>query len=206
VIDHAERGEEEQQQTKIKEPSRSMHAMETIPEYLSRGNKPFEEMLRQASTVIPNETSALRRMALLMYHVVSIALIHSLWTIYLRSGTGAIHSDQGQCVRSWPREVQSSVVTKSDNNDDAAACQLYTETYLRLLEKKLKQCQTELNAVQAHLHTVTTVVESYVQQGLQAQRRDTEHKIALVQFDVNDQALEIAFAQQQPSHHQVSPT
>ena len=181
-----------------------MHAMQTIPEYLSRGNKPFEEVLRQASTAIPNETSALRRMALLMYGVESITLVHSLWTIYLRAGTGGIHSDRGQRVRSWPQEVQSSVVTKGDEKDDA--CQLYTETYLRLLEKKLKQCQTYLNAVLAHLHTVTTVVQTYVQQGLQAQRRDIEHKIALVQLDVNDQALEIAFAQQQPSHHQVSPT
>ena len=181
-----------------------MRVTETIPTYLARGNTLFEEVLRQASTVIPNETNALRRMALLMYHVESIALAHSLWTIYLKSGTGAIPSDQFQCVRSWPPEVQSSAVRKGDNKDEA--CQLYTETYLRRLEKKLKQCQLELNAVKARLHTVTTLVQSYVLQGLQTQRLDTEHKMALVQFDYNDQALEIAFAQQQPSHRQVSPT
>ncbi|CAF5071144.1 unnamed protein product, partial [Rotaria socialis] len=72
-----------------------------IPDYLTKKNKSFKEMIHQILSSITtttttteeksnNNTNELRRIAILIYKIMVIQSYRYLWKNYLKSGTGQL--------------------------------------------------------------------------------------------------------------------
>jgi hypothetical protein len=176
----------------------------TTPNYLSKGNKSFDQLICQISC--NNIIEDLRQMAIVMYQLSMLSLQRSLWMTYLQSGTGKLKSNHQTTEvgpQIWPAEVvQSKMNTKEPTNDNTWLT--YVTKYLCELDTKIKQYQIELNVKKIPMSNYIQTIETYVQQGLESVRLEIEHKIALVQYDYNDRTLELAFLQHHPTEYQVS--
>ncbi|CAF5043546.1 unnamed protein product, partial [Rotaria socialis] len=103
--------------------------LEMIPDYLTKKNKSFKEMIHQILSSITttttttteeksnNNTNELRRIAILIYKIMVIQSYRYLWKNYLKSGTGQlfIRSKTKQklfysiTLPIWPNEVKRIV-------------------------------------------------------------------------------------------------
>ena len=177
-----------------------------VPYYLSKDSKSFQQVL---SHVTSNDMiEELRQMALLIHEHSMIKLETSLWTTYLKSGTGQLdvnqmHNDDKFNPQIWPIEVQQSMMKHSINNTDHFTCLTYVTQYICELDKKMEQYQTKLNVQKAQLLDYLKLIETFVRQTLESVRLETEHHIALVQYNYNDRVLELNYLSHNPTSHQV---
>ena len=178
--------------------------IEAMPNYLSKKNKSFEDVIYRvslSSLLLKNKMKGLRRMAILMYKIMLIQIYHTLWSTYLKSGTGILKAKELPGMKVWPTDVKSLVIKQTANEDEA--CLACVNHYLRHLEDRMGHCRDELNRMKAQLCVDTQAIETFVQQGLQTRRLEMEHKVTLVHHDYNDRVLESEYLQQKPSKHQV---
>ncbi|CAF2075353.1 unnamed protein product [Rotaria magnacalcarata] len=154
-----------------------------IPYYLSNESKSFEQILNHVSS--KDSVEELRQMALLIYQVYIIHLEKSLWVTYLKAGTGKIQVNQVDNdnminPQIWPVEVQQLHRKQSTYSTDNVTCLTY---------------------VTQHLYYFQTI-ETFVQQGLESVRLQTEHQISIVQYNYNDCVLELQYLEHSPTSHQ----
>lgn len=99
--------------------------IEKIPDYLTKRNKSFQQMLYQAVSTITTTTTttwnknnnthieSLRHIAILIYKIMFIQVYHALWAAYLKSGMGQliIPSQAKQfystAVSIWPKQIKT---------------------------------------------------------------------------------------------------
>ncbi|CAF1083685.1 unnamed protein product [Didymodactylos carnosus] len=177
--------------------------IEAIPNYLSKKNKSFKDVIYRASSsssLLKNKMKGLRRMVILMYKIMLIQIYHTLWSTYLKSGTGILKAKELPGVKVWPTEVKSLVMKQKANEDEA--CLACVNHYLRHLDDRMEHYRDELNRINGQLCVNTQTIETFVQQGLEARRLEMEHKVTLVHHDYNDRVLESEYLQQKPSKHQ----
>ena len=178
--------------------------IEAIPNYLSKKNKSFEDFIYRvssSSSLLKSKMKGLRRMVILIYKIRLIQIYHTLWSTYLKSGTGMLRAKELPGVKVWPTEVKSSVMKQKANEDEA--CLACANHYLRHLDDRMEHYRDELNKINGQLCVDTQTIETFVQQGLEARRLEMEHKVTLVHHDYNNRVLEFEYLQQKPSKHQV---
>lgn len=148
----------------------------------------------------------LRTIAVLIYQIKSLKILLSLWTTYLKSGTGQLHINQrGPSV--WPTQVQT-IVRKINNNvarNQNNACMQLVQERLDKFRTKMQQYEIQLDhlkrRLQGNKETVFHTIEMFIQQNQENFREKIDHKINLVQYDYNDRVLELQFLQQNPSDY-----
>jgi hypothetical protein len=146
----------------------------------------------------------------------SIAIVHSLWIVYQKSGMGNLPSTTlppptNQIDRNiWPREVQSLMKQQSQvqytNADDA--CLTFVNHCLQKLDDQSEQYRHELNVKTSRLcgytRSMEYTIEKFIKQNLECIRIETDQQIALVQYYYTDQILERAYLSQNPNENQVN--
>lgn len=125
---------------------------------------------------------------------------------YLKSGTGQLYINQrGSPV--WPIQVKT-IVRKTNNrmgNENYACVQLVQER-LDQFRSKIQHYGIELDNLKSCLQcgdeeTIFRTMETFIQQNQENFRQKIEHKIKLVQYDYNDQVLELQFLEQNPNEY-----
>ncbi|CAM4819703.1 unnamed protein product [Rotaria magnacalcarata] len=154
-----------------------------IPYYLSNESKSFEQILNHVSS--KDSVEELRQMALLIYQVYIIHLEKSLWITYLKAGTGKIQVNQ----------------VDNDNMINPQICPVEVQQLHRKQSTYSTDNVTCLTYVTQHLYYFQTI-ETFVQQGLESVRLQTEHQISIVQYNYNDCVLELQYLEHSPTSHQ----
>ena len=183
-----------------------------IPDYLSKRNQAFEKKIHSIllSTINVDD---LRKVAMLMCKIICLDLVHSLWIVYRKSGTGdlpsslAIHQVN---TKIWPIEVQSYMkLTKFQcHTGEDNPSLTFVNHYLQQFNDQSKQYRIQLNTKTSRLMGYTRslehIIEKFVQQGLISKRIEIDREIALVQYHYTDVLLKRAFLVQNPNEDQVS--
>ncbi|CAF1390310.1 unnamed protein product [Rotaria sordida] len=190
--------------------------VEKIPNYLTKQNKSFEQLLDQALSTLTLETlnvgrDELRKIAILIYKTILIQIYLRLWTVYLRSGMGRLINQSCQQpliyptdLRIWPKEiktiVKSSKTNKTNEND---TCMCFVKDYIHELNKQLKQYQIELNIkinnCKCYTPVLGEILEKYIKENLSSLNLEIDHKIEIIQYDYQIQALKIEYQRQKPT-------
>ncbi|CAF4353552.1 unnamed protein product, partial [Adineta steineri] len=111
-----------------------------IPYYLSKTNQSFDKKIR---SILPttNSLEQLRSIAILMYKIIYISMIRTLWIVYQKSGMGELQTNLqsiNQLNRKiWPKEIllllNENEIT--DTNQDNACSTLVNHCLCQLNDK-----------------------------------------------------------------------
>ncbi|CAF1584719.1 unnamed protein product [Rotaria magnacalcarata] len=129
--------------------------LEIIPNYLTKQNISFKELMHQVlSSIITtteklkNNMDELRKIPILIYKIMVIQTYQYLWKTYFKSGTGQliIPSETKQKVSYsttlpiWPKEIKTIVLSnKKDKTDGNEICLKFVNDHLYALQHQLKQ-------------------------------------------------------------------
>ena len=199
---------------------------EKLPDYLTKRNPSFQQMLHQAlstitttSTVNNNNSThleSLRQIAIFIYKMMVIQVHHALWTIYFKSGTGQLITTSqmnspfySTAVSIWPKQVK--ILSPSTNgktiNDEHEFYLKLVQNHLYELEQRLQQVQTEQNSKTRNLPnytlTVQTIIGTYIERNLQPFRREMANQIDLVHYDYHIRSLKLEYLRHKPNAYQV---
>ena len=168
-----------------------------VPPSLRRSNPLFANHMQ---TILPSSSrlKALRQVALLVHKMMTIDMVHELWIVYRKSGTGELPSPVSAYrgdLQVWITEVPSLTPQL------VAHC-------LNDLSEQHQQCQRELSAKTQAMPGYTRIIEytlaKFVKQGLKSFRMDIDRQIASVRYQYNDAILQRAYLAAKPNDHQVS--
>ena len=198
--------------------------IEQIPDYLTKRNPSFQQMLHQALstttllTIGKNDNThleSLRHIAILIYKTMIIRAHHVLWTTHLKSGTGQLITTSqvklsySVTVSIWPKQVKilsQTVNGKHINHEHEFYLEL-VHNHLYKLKQQLKQVQTELNlkasSFQGYTSAIQKIIEAYIEQNLQPFRMNILHQIELIHYDYHIRSLKLEYLQQKPNAYQV---
>ena len=190
--------------------------MERIPDYLTKHNTSFKKMLIQAVSVATASPGAdhsptideLRKIALVIYRIMTIQTYRLLWTAYLLSGTGQLITPSttkpaySTTAAIWPKEIKTA--TKTDENDP---CLKLVNDHLQALDDQFKKSQIDLNLkandFPGYSLPMQKIMEAYIEQNLSSFQREIEHQVELVHYDYHIQGLKLGYLQQNPNNYQV---
>ncbi len=200
-----------------------------IPDFLTKRNEPFRQMLRQALSTTTtaaessnkndykNNIEALRHIAILIYKIILIQTYQTLWTTYLKSGMGQliIQSSQNSStyptnIKIWPKEIKTmiqSTTSMNKTNDNEKIYMAFVNNNLHQLDNQLKQYDTELKIqttnFNGYILIIQQMIEAYIEQNLRLFCMEVEHQIQLVHYDYHIRALKIEYLRQNPNEYQV---
>ncbi len=201
-----------------------------IPKYLSSAEKTFETtmnpfLLQQAAAAATATAHSitiedLREIAVLEHKLALLKLEMSLWTTYLRSGTGKLIEDRPATTRRvhdlsiWPKKLKSMI--KANSNVDPSTKNITHDTYLNYVHRRLDQFREQTISYQTQLterkqyfnHDLTLemekAIENFVEHyGITLNRIVIEGEIAFLHYDYKDRLIESHFYQQTPDEEQV---
>jgi hypothetical protein len=195
-----------------------------IPDFLTKRNQSFQQMLHQALSTITiassnkndnkNHMETLRHIAILIYKIILIQMYQILWKTYLKSGMGQlIIQSQDRSMYStrlelWPKQIktmiQSTTMNKTIENE---VCVAFVNNNLHELDKQLKQYEVELKIqitnFNGYTFTIQQTIGTYIKQNLLSLHMEIEHKIELVHYDYHIRALKLEYFRQNPNSYQV---
>ncbi|CAF1505373.1 unnamed protein product [Adineta steineri] len=164
----------------------------------------------------------LRQIALLIYRCAVIELEQSLWSMYLKMGTGTWNIDSSSSSSSlsspeiWPMELKSTLllipateINGDDNNNNNIddRCLQYVNTRLRRLEYKQQKYTDELNAkIQStdnYKLNFGPQIQLFIEENLQTLRIQYQYAIALTGYEYEDCRFEFEFLAQDPNQQQI---
>ncbi len=207
------------------------HEREQMPKYLSHAEKTFEEII---TPLLPQPTAAaaanntilieeLRQMALLEHKLQLVNLDISLWTTYLKSGTGKLKEEEEKedeehrsllqqlqqprihypCI--WPKKLKSIITADPDVHLQEKTT-LGHSTYLNYVNRMLVQFQDQLLSYQTqikerrqHLTSNLTpeieqaIVNFVEEYGITLESIVNEGLITAVKFNYADRMIELEF-------------
>jgi hypothetical protein len=201
--------------------------LEIIPNYLTKQNISFKELIHQVlSSITPAEKSnnnannmdELRKIAILLYKILVIQTYEYLWKTYLKSGTGhlIIPSETKQklsystTLPIWPKEIKTIVLSnKKDKTNENEICLKFTNGQLNALQHQLKQYQQEFNIkannFQGYTLSIQKILMTYIEQNLNSSlNKKIEHQIELVHYDYHIRALKLECLRHKPNEYQVN--
>ncbi|CAF1613165.1 unnamed protein product, partial [Rotaria magnacalcarata] len=214
----------EKDPTKIMKEIRDQ--LEIIPNYLTKQNIPFKELIHQVlSSIITtteksnnnnNNMDELRKIAILLYKIMVIQTYQYLWKTYFKSGTGQliIPSETKQKVSYsttlpiWPKEIKTIVLSnKKDTTNGNEICLKFVNEHLYALQHQLKEYQQELNIkannFQGYTISIQEKLMTYIEQNLNSSlSRKIEHQVELIHYDYHIQALKLEYFQHKPNEYQ----
>ena len=198
-----------------------------IPDYLTKGNKPFQQIMHQAlSNIITmamfdddddrtHKLEELQKIAILIYQIMLIQTYQLLWATYLQSGMGQLiipskrTLSYSTTLSIWPKEIKSIVLLSKNVNktNENESCSKLVNDHLNEQDHQLKQYRAELNTkannFQSYTLSIQTLMETYIEQNLHSLRMEIEHKVELVYFDYHIQALKLEYCRHNPNDYQV---
>ena len=138
-----------------------------IPDYLTKGNKPFQQIMHQALSNInitmamldddddasTSKLEELHKIAILIYQIMLIQTYQLLWATYLQSGMGQLiipsetTLSYSTTLSIWPKEIKSIVLLSNnvDKTNENASCSKHVNDHFNELDHQLKQYRAELN-------------------------------------------------------------
>jgi len=182
-----------------------------VPDYLSKANPSFEKKIHSIlpSTIMIED---LRKVAILIYKIISLELVHSLWIVYQKSGMGNLPSRltiNQINTKIWPIEVQSNMklckfqLEKNDPDPYLTFVNDCLHQFNDESEQYRKQLNMKTSRLLGYTRSLACVIEKFVQQGLTAQRLEIDREIALVQYHYTDVLLKRTYLTQNPNENQV---
>ncbi|CAF1320918.1 unnamed protein product [Rotaria magnacalcarata] len=211
----------EKDPTKIMKEIRDQ--LEIIPNYLTKQNISFKELMHQVlSSIITtteklnNNMDEIRKIAILLYKIMVIQTYQYLWKTYFKSGTGQliIPSETKQKVSYsttlpiWPKEIKTIVLSnKKDKTNGNEICLKFVNEHLYALQHQLKQYQQELNIkannFQGYSISIQEKLMTHIEQNLNSSlSKKIEHQVELIHYDYHIQALELEYFQHKPNDYQ----
>ncbi|CAF1617975.1 unnamed protein product, partial [Rotaria magnacalcarata] len=197
--------------------------LEIIPNYLTKQNISFKELMHQIlSSIITtteklnNNMDELRKIAILIYKIMVIQAYQYLWKTYFKSGTGQliIPSETKQklsystTLSIWPKEIKTIVLSnKKDKTNGNEICLKFVNDHLYALQHQLKQYQEELNIKANNFQGYTISIQerliTYIEQNLNSSlSKKIEHQVELIHYDYHIRALELEYFQHKPNEYQ----
>ena len=200
--------------------------LEIVPNYLTKQNKSFKEVIYQVLSSITaadksnnndNTINEIRKIAILLYKILVIQTYEYLWQTYLKSGTGQliIPSETKEklfystTLPIWPKEIKTIALSnKKDKINANEICLKFTNGQLNALEYQLKQYQQEFNIkannFQGYSMSIQKMLMTYVEQNLDLSlHKKIEHQVELIYYDYHIQALELEYLRHKPNEYQV---
>ncbi|CAF1383669.1 unnamed protein product [Rotaria sordida] len=187
------------------------------PKYLSSNNKAFEQMINSVleKTRSSIDIEYLRAIAVLIHQLECVDLDRLLWTTYLRSGTSTLKPQATTSTLSlWPLEVKQRMIdrgqtTTSDPNEiDHASCLSYAQRVLQKFRNQTELYQAQLKERKQRLNNrwtsdIEEAIIKFVQQHvIPLYKVPTQGQIAAVEYDYNDQLIQLEYEQQNPNEYQ----
>ncbi|CAF4406564.1 unnamed protein product, partial [Rotaria magnacalcarata] len=198
--------------------------LEMIPNYLTKKNKAFKEMVHQtlSSTTTTteeksnNNANELRRIAILIYKIMVIQSYRYLWKNYLKSGTGQlfIRSKTEQklfysiTLPIWPKEIKTIVLSNTKNKiNENDICLKLVNDQLYGMQHQLNKYEKELNIqatnVEGYSPSIHKIIMKYVEQNLNLSfHRKIVHQVNLIHYDYHIRALELEYFRHKPNQYQ----
>jgi hypothetical protein len=197
--------------------------IETIPNYLTKGNKSFKHMIYQILSTMKIATTTknmddLRQIAILNYKIMIIQIYQFLWTAYIKSGMGQLIDQSKEKVSIiyptnlsiWPKDIKTMIqAIKMDKkaNVEQEHYLEFVNSHLSELDNHLKKYQIELNTkvnhFQGYKSTIQIDIEKYLEPHLHSFRMEIEHKLELIHYDYHIQALKIEYFRHKSNDFQV---
>ncbi|CAF3433559.1 unnamed protein product [Rotaria socialis] len=197
--------------------------LEIIPNYLTKQNISFKELMHQVlSSIITtteklnNNMDELRKIAILLYKIMVIQTYQYLWKTYLKSGTGQLiipyetkqKLSYPTTLSIWPKEIKTIVLSnKKDKTNENEICLKFVNDQLNELQRQLKQYQQELNIkannFQGYTISIQEKLMTYIEPNLNSSlSKKIEHQVELIHYDYHIQALELEYFQHKPNEYQ----
>ncbi|CAF2053209.1 unnamed protein product [Rotaria magnacalcarata] len=197
--------------------------LEIIPNYLTKQNISFKELMHQTlSSIITtteklnNNMDELRKITILLYKIMVIQTYQYLWKTYFKSGTGQliVPSETKQklsystTLPIWPKEIKTIVLSnKKDKTNENEICLKFVNNQLNELQRQLKQYQQELNIkannFQGYTISIQEKLMTYIEQNLNSTlSKKIEHQVELIHYDYHIRALELEYFQHKPNEYQ----
>ncbi|CAF1493907.1 unnamed protein product [Rotaria sordida] len=196
--------------------------LEIIPNYLTKQNISFKELMHQTlSSIIRtaeksnNNIDELRKIAILLYKIMVIQTYQYLWKTYLKSGTGQLiipyetkqRLSYPTTLSIWPKEIKAIVLSnKKDKTNENEICLKFVNNQLNELQRQLKQYQQELNIkannFQGYTLSIQEIIITYIEQNLNSSlSKKIEHQVELIHYDYHIQALKLEYFQHKPNEY-----
>jgi hypothetical protein len=200
--------------------------LEIIPNYLTKPNISFKELIHQVLSSITtaeksnnnaNNMNELRKIAILLYKIMVIQTYQHLWTTYLKSGTGQliIPSEIKQklsystTLPIWPKEIKTIVLSNNKGKtNENEICLKFVNEQLNELQRHLRSYQQELNIhannYQGYTLSIQEMLMTYIEQNLNSSlHKKIEHQVELIHYDYHIRALKLEYFQLQPNQYKV---
>ncbi|CAF4536332.1 unnamed protein product [Rotaria socialis] len=197
--------------------------LEIIPNYLTKQNISFKELMHQTlSSIITtteklnNNMDELRKIAILLYKIMVIQTYQYLWKTYLKSGTGQLiipyetkqKLSYPTTLSIWPKEIKTIVLSnKKDKTNENEICLKFVNNQLNELQRQLKQYQQELNIKANNFQGYTISIQerlmTYIEPNLNSSlSKKIEHQVELIHYDYHIRALKLEYFQHKPNEYQ----
>ncbi|CAF1392726.1 unnamed protein product [Adineta steineri] len=207
-----------QEQSSILSPSTKLTLMKLlridfneIPSYLSKINQSFDKKIH---SILPttNNLEQLRSIAILMYKIICIDMIRSLWIVYKKAGMGELQTNLpsiNQLNRKiWPKEIllllnENQIV---DINQDNACSTLVNHGLCQLNDESegyLRELSLNTTKISDYTPNIEYIIDKFVEQGLIGLRIEIDCQIALVEHDYIDEILKQQYLEQNPTSTQI---
>ena len=160
----------------------------------------------------------LARITILIHQLNVLELETSLWTQYLRSGTGVLRPHQSN-LHVWPSNIQTMarlgqrVITTNDINQmqiHDAQCLRFVNEYLNKLNEiqyaLQKKLQLKIEEFPYYTININDILQAFTEEQTQSLRLQYEYEIKMVDFTYRERVLDHAFQQQNLNQQQVNHT
>jgi hypothetical protein len=184
-----------------------------VPTYLSTSNETFKHKIHAIRPKInQNHLEELRHVAILMYRMLFVEKLQSLWTMYRKSGNGELQQPRSTkeiSMKIWPCAIRSRINTIVNVNMSVdEKCQLFVDHCRTKLNDQYEVYRNQLRYRTTHIIDYTSAMEltiqNLVQQGFMYQRIEYDCEIALVQYHYIDGILKRQYLTENPNEYQVN--
>ncbi|CAF2064739.1 unnamed protein product, partial [Rotaria magnacalcarata] len=175
-------------------------------------NESFKETIHAIRPKISqNHLEELRHVAILMYKMLLLEKLQTLWITYRKSGMGEMQQTRSTMdvgLKIWPFEIRSRIKhVKNANITDDEKCQLFVDHCQKKLNDQNEIYRNQLRYRTSHVMDYTSAmeltIENFVKQGFMYQRIDYDCRIALVQYHYVDEILKRQYWIENPNENQI---
>lgn len=191
--------------------------LDEIPPYLAKNNPTFAREIR-AILPMTKHLEQIRSIAILMYKLLCLEMVHSLWMIYQRSGKGELTTTTTTTTvpmdafvnrKVWPQEVYSFIpLEEVKSSEDEELCLNLVHDCLRQVNEKSEEYRRELRVSTSSLSNYTPQIEEIMEKIIRRQliylRIEFDYQIALVHYSYTDQLLRRYYSSLTPTGNQVN--
>ncbi|CAF3411399.1 unnamed protein product [Rotaria socialis] len=183
-----------------------------VPPYLCSSNESFKETIHDIRPKISqNHLEELRHVAILMYKMLLLEKLQTLWITYRKSGMSELQqppSTKHVGLKIWPFEIRSRIkyIENANINDDEK-CHLFVDHCQKKLNDQNEIYRNQLRYRTSHIMDYTSAmeltIENLVQQRFGYQSIEYDCQISLVQYHYTDAVLKRQYLIENPNENQI---